>query len=153
MKVRRRPVRELGDGRPGGFASNSALVDTKVRPIYIASTPGQRHEMLQADELLANASDKAFIADARYDSDRFPKAIRDKMKRAVIGSKPERARKLPKSRALYSMRLARRVLLPNLKRFRAIATRFETAARELPCTHPTRMRVARARVKRGQHPL
>ena len=44
--------------------------------------------MMKADELLANAPGKAFIADAGYDSNRFRQAIRDKKKRAVIGSKP-----------------------------------------------------------------
>lgn len=47
-----------------------------------------------------------FIADTGYDSNRFRQAIRDK-KRAVIGSKPERPRKLPKSAA----NVFRRVLL------------------------------------------
>jgi IS5 family transposase len=43
----------------------------KAAPIYIAITPGQRHEMMKADELLANAPGKAYIADAGYDSNRF----------------------------------------------------------------------------------
>jgi IS5 family transposase len=51
--------------------------------------------MMKADALLANAPGKAFIADAGYDSNRFRQAIRDKKKRALIGSKPERPRKLP----------------------------------------------------------
>ena len=37
--------------------------------------------MIKADELLANAPGKAFIADAGYDSNRFRQAIRDKKKR------------------------------------------------------------------------
>ena len=85
--------------------------------------------MIKADELLANAPGKAFIADAGYDSNRFRQAIRDKKKRAVIGSKPERPRKLPKSRALYGKRYLVECFFHNLKRFRAIATRFEKTAR------------------------
>ena len=85
--------------------------------------------MTKADELLANAPGKAFIADAGYDSNRFRQAIRDKKKRAVIGSKPERPRKLPKSRALYGKRYLVECFFHNLKRFRAIATRFEKTAR------------------------
>jgi transposase len=60
---------------------------------------------------------------------RFRQAIRDKKKRAVIGSKPERPRKLPKSRALYSKRYLVECFFHKLKRFRAIATRFEKTAR------------------------
>jgi transposase len=85
--------------------------------------------MMTADELLANAPGKAFIADAGYDSNRFRQAIRDKKKRAVIGSKPNRPRKLPKSRALYGKRYLVECFFHNLKRFRAIATRFEKTAR------------------------
>ena len=43
--------------------------------------------MIEADELLANAPGKAFIADTGYDSNRFRQASRDKKKRPVIGSK------------------------------------------------------------------
>ncbi len=107
--------------------------------------------MMKADELLANAPGKAFIADAGYDSTRFRQAIRDKKKRAVIGSKPERPRKLPKSRALYSKRYLIECFFHNLKPFRAIATRFEKTA-ELPRTHPSRMRVAMACAKLGTPP-
>ena len=47
----------------------------------------------------------------------------------VIGSKPERPRKLPKSRALYAKRYLVECFFHQLKRFRAIATRFEKTAR------------------------
>lgn len=85
--------------------------------------------MIKADELLANAPGKAFIADAGYDSNRLRQLIRDKKKRAVIGSKPERPRKLPKSRELYGKRYLVECFFHRLKRFRAIATRFEKTAR------------------------
>jgi transposase len=81
--------------------------------------------MIKADELLANAPGKALIADAGYDSSRFRQAIRDRKKRVVIGSKPERARKLPLSRELFDMVYLVECFFHNLKRFRAIATRFK----------------------------
>ena len=46
------------------------LVDPKGRPIFVAITAGQRHEMTKADELLANAPGKAFITDVN-DPSRF----------------------------------------------------------------------------------
>jgi transposase len=85
--------------------------------------------MIKADELLEHARGKALIADAGYDSNRFRGAIRDKKKRAVIGSKPERPRKLAKSRELYGKRYLVECFFHSLKRFRAIATRFEKTAR------------------------
>ena len=85
--------------------------------------------MIMADELLDHAHGKALIADAGYDSNRFRQAIRDKGMKPVIGSKPERPRKLPKSRELYGKRYLVEVFFHHLKRFRAIATRYEKTAR------------------------
>lgn len=85
--------------------------------------------MIVADELLEHARGKALIADAGYDSNRFRGAVRDRGMKPVIGSKPERPRKLPKIRKLYDMRYLVEIFFHNLKRFRAIATRYEKTAR------------------------
>ena len=56
--------------------------------------------------------------------------------KAVINSKPERKRKIPKDRALYRMRYLVEVFFHNLERFRGIATRFEkTRASYLAMIH------------------
>jgi hypothetical protein len=53
----------LGRSR-GGFSTKlHAFVDTKARPIYITLTPGQRHEMIAAKELLEHARGRALIGD------------------------------------------------------------------------------------------
>ena len=85
--------------------------------------------MILADELLAHARGKALIGDSGYDSNRFRQAVRDRKMRAVIGTKPERPRKFPKIRKLYEKRYLVEIFFHNLKRFRAIATRFEKSAR------------------------
>jgi transposase len=85
--------------------------------------------MMMADELLAHAHGKALIADSGYDSNRFRQAVRDKRMIPVIGSKPERPRKLPKVRKLYERRYQVEVFFHDLKRFRAVATRYEKTAR------------------------
>jgi transposase len=91
--------------------------------------------MIMADELLAHARGKALIGDTGYDSNRFRQAVRDRKMRVVIGSKPERPRKLPIPRSLYRRRFVE-VFFHHLKRFRAIATRFEKTARNfLALTH------------------
>ena len=55
---------------------------------------------------------------------------------AVIGSKPERPRKIPKLRALYAKRYLVERFFHELKRFRAIATRYEkTASNYLALIH------------------
>ena len=106
-----------------------AVVDTKNRPIYVALTPDQRHEMITAEELLENAREKALIGDTGSDSKDARQAVRAKQMRAVIGSKPNRLRKLPKIRRLYAKRYLVEVFFHNLKRFRAIATRYEKITR------------------------
>lgn len=86
--------------------------------------------MIAADELLAHARGKALIGDTGYDSDRFRQAVRDRGMKPVIHSKPERPRKLPVIRKLYRRRFLVEVFFHNLKRFRAVATRYEKTARD-----------------------
>lgn len=82
-----------------------------------------------AEELLEHARGKALIADSGYDSNQFRKAVRGKGMKVVIGSQPKRRRKLPKCRKLYPKRYLVECFFHKLKRFRAIATRFEKSAR------------------------
>jgi transposase len=119
----------LGRSR-GGFSTKlHAVVDTKGLPIFIALTPGHRHEIIVADERLEHARGKALIGDTGYDSNRLRQAVRDRNMKPVIGSKPERSRRPPKSRVLYAERYRVEIFFHSLKRFRAIATRFEKTAR------------------------
>lgn len=85
--------------------------------------------MIVADDLLAHARGKALIGDTGYDSNRFRQAVRDRGMKPVIHSKPERLRKLPVIRKLYRKRFRVEVFFHSLKRFRAIATRYEKSAR------------------------
>jgi transposase len=85
--------------------------------------------MIAADELLAHARGKALIGDTGYDSGRFLQAVRDKGMTPVIHSKPERKVKHRLVRRLYRRRYLVEVFFHNLKRFRAIATRYDKTAR------------------------
>ena len=85
--------------------------------------------MIAADELLAHAHGKALIGDTGYDSNRFRQAVRERGMKPVINSKPERPRKLPVIRRLYRKRFLVEIFFHNLKRVRAIATRYEKTAR------------------------
>ena len=85
--------------------------------------------MIAADELLEHARGKALIGDTGYDSSRFLQAVRDKGMKPVIHSKPERPVKHRLLRKLYRRRYLVEVFFHNLKRFRAIATRYEKTAR------------------------
>jgi transposase len=119
----------LGRSR-GGFSTKlHAVVDPKGRPIHVTVTPGQRHEMIAARELLAHARGRAFIGDTGYDSNEFLAAVRAKGMKPVIHPKPERKMKQRLARKLYRRRYVVEVFFHNLKRFRAVATRYDKTAR------------------------
>jgi transposase len=85
--------------------------------------------MMAADELLEHARGNALIGDTGYDSDRFLVAVRHKGMKPVIHPKPERNEKRRLNRRLYRLRYVVEVFFHKLKRFRAVATRYEKTAR------------------------
>jgi transposase len=85
--------------------------------------------MIVAPALLDFARGGALIGDTGYDSNEFRAEIRARGLKPVIHSKPERRRALPLDRELYGCRYLVEVFFHNLKRFRAIATRYEKTAR------------------------
>ena len=85
--------------------------------------------MIAARELLVHARGKALIGDTGYDSNDFRQAVRSKRMTAVIHGKPERKKKPRLLRALYAKRYLVEIFFHNLKRFRAVATRYEKTAR------------------------
>ena len=105
-----------------------AIVDTESRPLYLALTPGQRHEMVVAQELLDHARGHAFIGDTGYDSNDLRREIRARDMKPVIHSKPERKRALPLDRKLYRKRYLVEVFFHILMRVRAFASVYEKSA-------------------------
>ena len=85
--------------------------------------------MSRADALLIHAVGHAAIADAGYDADWFRDLIKFFGMKAVINSKPERPRAIPKDRKLYALRYLVEKFFHSLKRFRRLATRYEKTAR------------------------
>lgn len=86
--------------------------------------------MTASMDLLSHARGKAFIADAGYDSNALITAVREKGLKAVIN--PNGGRKvhcLKLDKKLYSKRYRVEVFFFRLKRFRALATRYEKSAR------------------------
>jgi transposase len=85
--------------------------------------------MVAAEDLLAHANGKALIGDTGYDSNDFVRAVRNRGMKPVIHSKPERKKKPRLDRKLYRHRYLVEIFFHRLKRFRAIATRYEKTAR------------------------
>jgi transposase len=119
----------LGRSRGGVSTKLHAIVDTSSRPLHIALTAGLRHEMIAANELLRHARGRVLIGDTGYDSNEFLDAIRLKGMRPVIHKRPERKERRRLDRKSYRKRYLVEVFFHNLKRFRAIATRYEKTAR------------------------
>lgn len=86
--------------------------------------------MTVADELLAHAQGPAFIGDTGYDSDELARKIRRKGMKVVIPNHPTRKRGRRRlDRRLYRRRYRVEIFFHHLKRFRAIATRYDKSAR------------------------
>lgn len=115
----------------GGFSTKvHALVDQQGRPIHVELTPGQQHDSTVAERIIhEHAYGKALIADTAYDSDAIRKKLKFERMKAVIHPHPNRRNKLRLDRRRYANRFRVETFFHDLKRYRAIATRFEKLAR------------------------
>jgi transposase len=82
-----------------------------------------------AEELISHARGRALIADTGYDADRIVDAVHAHGMKAVIHCNPTRKRKRRLDRRLYGIRYHVEVFIHRIKRFRAVATRYEKTAR------------------------
>lgn len=86
--------------------------------------------MVAADELLEHAQGRAFIADTGYDSDDLAQKIRGRGMKVVICCNPSRKNNRRRlDRKLYHRRYRVECLFHDLKRFRAVASRYDKTAR------------------------
>lgn len=121
----------LGRSR-GGFSTKvHALVDFKGRPIHVQITPGQQGEATVAEEIIANhARGQALLADTAYDSNAIREQLKSLRIKPVIYPNPTRKHRKPRvDRRRYAKRYRVEIFFHDLKRFRALATRFEKTAR------------------------
>jgi transposase len=120
----------LGRSR-GGFSSKiHALTTTKGKPLHVTLTAGQVHDAMQAEPLIEHAFGKALVADAGYDADRIIAAVHARGMKPVIAMNPTRKyNRRRNSRRLYRLRGNVECFFHDLKRFRAIASRYEKTAR------------------------
>jgi transposase len=87
------------------------------------------HDSMMAEELIAHARGRALIADTGYDADRIVAAVREHGMKPVIHCNPTRKVKRRLDRKLYRIRYMVEVFFHHIKRFRAVATRYEKTAR------------------------
>ena len=83
-----------------------------------------------AETLLTYTHGGAVIADSAYDADRIIAAVRERGLKPVIHCNPTRKHNRRRlERKLYKIRYVVEVFFHNVKRFRAIATRYEKTQR------------------------
>jgi len=105
------------------------VVDALGNPVRIALSPGQRHEMKLAYELLGDITDAYIAGDSAYDAGPLREQLVANRCTVVIPSNPTRSEQHELDRDLYKERHLVECFFQRIKRFRRIAMRFEKLAR------------------------
>ena len=119
----------LGRSR-GGFSSKiHLLVDALGFPLTFILTGGERHDMSQAESLLAPFHFDAVIADKGYDSDPLRELLAAQQVEGVIPSRRYRKQPWDYDRVRYRERNIVERFINKIKWYRRIFTRYEKLAR------------------------
>jgi len=119
----------LGRG-VGGFTSKiHAKVDALGNPLEFIVTPGQTHDITQAETLLQNTYDAYVIADRAYVSDPVRYQIKKQRCIAVIPSKKNSINPVEYDKDIYKERHLIECFFGKIKHFRRIFSRFDKSSR------------------------
>ena len=123
--------REQSPGRSrGGFSSKiHLLVDALGFPLRFILTGGERHDITQAESLLAPFHFDAVIADKGYDSDPLRALLAAQQVEVVIPSRRNRKRQRDYDRLRYKERNIVERFINRIKWYRRIFTRYDKLAR------------------------
>ncbi len=114
----------------GGFTTKiHALVDALGNPLKFILTPGQKHDVTQADDLIKDIKNTMVLADKGYDSNALIKTIEENCSISVIP--PRKNRKAPREydEHVYKERHLIECFFGKIKHFRRVFSRFDKAAR------------------------
>lgn len=123
----------LGRSR-GGFSTKihllvDALAGTHWVPLRFILTGGERHDITQAQTLLASFQVENVIADKSYDADPFLEVIAAQDAKAVIPPRKNRLEQRTYDKHLYRERHLVECFINKIKWFRRIFTRYDKLAR------------------------
>jgi transposase len=122
------PQQALGRSR-GGFSTKiHALVDALGNPLKFILSPGQRHEMSQAESLIQDISGVIVLGDKGYDSNAFIKSLENKECVPVIPSKRNRLQPRHYDAHTYKERHPIECFFGKIKHFRRVFSRFDKTA-------------------------
>jgi transposase len=114
----------LGRTKGGLNCKVTALVDAKGRALQITLAPGQRNDMIAAEEIVF-PKHKRVVADKGYDGDRFRQRIKTAGSQTCIPPRTGRLQPARFHRGYYSRRHRVENFFQRIKRPRRIGTRYE----------------------------
>lgn len=116
----------------GGFSTKiHANVDALGNPLRFLLTGGQRHDITQAENLIAGFDFERVIADRSYDAQGFLQKIAEKEAEAVIPPRKNRKEQREYDRHLYKERHLIECFFNKIKHYRRIFSRFEKLDKRL----------------------
>jgi transposase len=102
-----------------------ALVDALGNLVRFVLLPGQRHDSIGVEPLIAGLDFEALIGDKAFDNNWLRANLNERGAAAVIPSKADRAGRIPHDTQMYKWRHLVENFFCSLKAFRRIATRYE----------------------------
>lgn len=110
----------------GGFSTKiHVAVDSLGNPLRFILTAGQRHDITQAEALIANYKVDYVLADKGYDSDKLRQQIKAVGAEAVIPPRLNRTEKIEYDHHIYRERHLVECFFNKIKWFRRIFSRFD----------------------------
>jgi len=100
-------------------------VDALGNPLHFELTGGQRHDITQASNLIADYSGNYVIADKAYDSDDFLQFVVDRGAIAVIPPRSTRTAMREYDKHLYRERHLVECFINKIKHYRHVFSRFD----------------------------
>ena len=101
------------------------MVDALGNLARFVLLPGQRHDSIGVEPLLAGVAFDALLADKAFDIDWIRTELNERGAMAVIPPKADRAHPIPCDFVMYRWRQLVENFFCKLKAFRRIATRYE----------------------------
>jgi len=118
----------LGRSR-GGFSTKIRIAaDALGNPLKFILTPGQNHDITQAEALTDNFTAAAVPADKGYDSDQFRQYLQQRGTVPVIPPRSNRKNPQDYDRHLYKERHLVECFINKIRQFRHIFSRFDKLA-------------------------
>ena len=100
-------------------------VDALGNPLRFLLTGGQRHDITQAEDLIAGYEFERVIADRAYDSDDLLRRIVEQEAEAVIPPRKNRKEQRDYDKHLYKERHLVECFFNKIKHYRRLFSRFE----------------------------